>query len=120
MRLLNEEEILEAMNRQPFDCVRHISLSDGYLDEVREIAKAQQQLDLKEFVELVNSKIVRLENRIEELNRLRKPLIDKLDEEEWTIDEDMFMHDSVKELFYSQWIIKEFQSLKQLVGSNMV
>jgi hypothetical protein len=39
--LLSEKEILEAMDRKPFGCIRHISLNKEYLEELREITKAQ-------------------------------------------------------------------------------
>ena len=39
--LLTTQEILNAMNKNPFDCAKHISLADGCRDELVEISKAQ-------------------------------------------------------------------------------
>lgn len=42
--LLTHDGILSALNRKPFNCIRHISLAPGLYDELREIAKAQRGL----------------------------------------------------------------------------
>jgi len=60
MILLTDEEILEAMNRKPFDCVRHVTLSDGYADELSEIAKAQ----IEKIVEWGNERCPHFEGTI--------------------------------------------------------
>jgi len=51
--LLSKEEILEALNRTPFDCIRHISLAEGYYEELRGIAKAQWGLTISRFRQAV-------------------------------------------------------------------
>jgi len=47
--LLTKKEILEGLNKKPFGCVEHISITNGYADELKGVAKAQ----LKKFIEFL-------------------------------------------------------------------
>ena len=102
MRLLNDEEIYSIQQGNS------VAMPNFYPE--RAIAEAQHQLDLRDVVELIDSEVVRLLSRKEELDKQREPLI--VTDREWTIEEDMFMQDSIQEIVRSHYIIAELQSLK--------
>ena len=49
--ILTDEGILNALNENPFNCVSHISLTEGYKAEFRGLAKAQLKRDLAFIVD---------------------------------------------------------------------
>ena len=50
MILLTDKEILDALNRKPFNCIKHISLVEKYLEELRELNKAQLKKVVNKFL----------------------------------------------------------------------
>ena len=50
MILLTDEEILNGLNSKSFNCIKHISLVEEYLEELRELNKAQLKKVVDEFL----------------------------------------------------------------------
>ena len=75
--------------------------------------RKQDKAQLKKVAEWLNTKIGKLNHRIKELERLRKPLITKIPDENYTVEEVQFMLSSIDEIIQSKKIIGKLDELRQ-------
>ena len=119
----------DLLTREQIDEMWDVSMPEGSLtmDQVAEelmtrilqVAKAQSAKTKKGLVEWLDAEINVLKQHIEELERRRKPLIAKMDNKRWTMEEDKFMLSSVEELVHLPKTISKLEELKQALKKEV-